>query len=483
MSIWKMPASHRESARHDDACQSSLPRIIEGGTGTAALERVSGAVESALAQRTNAQVPRPLFVVAPNTNREAAQKELSSLHIPRGAGVLLRTSGSTTGQGKIVALPWDTLLYSGEATHSFLGGAGTWINTLPLHHIAGFQTVVRSVAAGFVPLYVPIRSTHHEQIAPKWHNLAAQKCPNQRFYISLVPTQLLRLLDDAELLSVVARVVDAVVVGGAASSPGLLERARHAGLNVVTSYGMTETCGGCVYDGVAIGDTIVSLDDDARISLTGSVVGLGYLMPPDQSNLPAAQELPAGARRVHETADYGCWKADKLHVLGRIDDAVTTGGLTVIPQLIEEAIFDCTGIDAVVVGIPDPTWGECAVAVLKNDVSNTDLRGVLNEKLERGWTPKHIVTLENLFSRSQEDRNVSPPSASSQSTSPHDDALSHKVSSHHAWRESRSEWPQTSSGKIDRRKIRNEVIAYFAHIGDKPISDNAINDELATDSH
>ncbi|MBM7825903.1 O-succinylbenzoic acid--CoA ligase [Arcanobacterium pluranimalium] len=461
------PERDRTGEQAENSARATRPavQILEGGNGAAALERVTRAVAAALEQRERSHNPQPLFVVPEHTDIQAAYAELSHLNIAPNTGILMRTSGSTTGQGKIVALPWESLLCSGQATHDFLGGAGTWINTLPLHHIAGFQTVVRSLAAGFTPVYAPIRSRSDDAIPPIWTQLHDLKRSGQRFYLSLVPTQLLRVLDDAQMLAALLRVVDAIVVGGAASSHSLLKRAHSAGLNVVTSYGMTETCGGCVYNGVAIGDTSVSIDDDGRISLTGSVVGLGYL-----SEHGALAE--SNSVRTHETADFGCWKEGKLQVLGRIDDAITTGGLTVIPQVIEDAIYDTAGVEAVVFGIPDVTWGECSVAVLKTHFPHDDLRRALSERLERGWVPKHMVDLADVLSAAHSDSSQSSqhpsPNPLSPSPSPlHNSPALRNTSPSRQPQSlaSASTWPLTGSGKIDRRLIRHAAIRYLSDQG------------------
>ncbi len=409
---------------------------MEGGVGNAALTRVTTAVKDALHAVSSGLSPAPLFLVTPGTNPAEIKAELCQFQLPYGTGVLMRTSGSTTGQGKIVALSWDSLLVSGRATHDYLGGEGIWLNTLPLHHIAGFQTVVRTVSSGFEPLSVDFNN-----ISTLCDALSAS--PANKHYLSLVPTQLTRLLNSEvgtdsppplhPTIPLLGKLpIDAVVLGGAASSTSLLKHARETGLTVVTSYGMTETCGGCIYNGAPIGDTQVQITENGRIDLTGSVVALGYLgdVEPEAftSTTNNETEVSKLSMRTHRTKDVGVLHSDgTLEVLGRIDDAITTGGLTIMPRLIEAAISDLCAIESVVVGMPDPVWGEAAVAVMAKPFPTDELKKRLATQLERGWAPSYFITLQELYS------------GSSGETS----------------------WPLTDSGKIDRRIIRHTVIDHF----------------------
>jgi O-succinylbenzoic acid--CoA ligase len=145
----------------------------------------------------------------------------------------------------------------------------------------------------------------------------------------------------------------------------VLERARAAGVRVVTTYGASETSGGCVYDGVPLGGVRVRLED-GRILLGGPTLARGYRGgDPD-----GAFVRDADGTRWWRTADAGRWDGDvegtgRLEVLGRIDDAVLTGGATVLPSAVEAALLRMPGVaEAVVVGVEDPQWGQRVVAAL-----------------------------------------------------------------------------------------------------------------------
>jgi O-succinylbenzoic acid--CoA ligase len=186
-------------------------------------------------------------------------------------------------------------------------------------------------------------------------------------YVSLVPTQLRRLLTEPQPALAALQTFDAVLVGGAALEPQLARRALDEGIRVVTTYGMAESCGGCVYDGIPLDGVEVVLVDGV-IRLGGATIALGY----------AGQEGGAhgtedgdrfsyrDAVRWFTTSDIGELDAGGwLTVTGRADNAITTGGLTVHPETLEAALRLLDPVrDALVVGLPDPEWGQAVTALL-----------------------------------------------------------------------------------------------------------------------
>ena len=172
--------------------------------------------------------------------------------------------------------------------------------------------------------------------------------PAARRYTALVPTQLRRLLDAGVDLSA----YDAVLVGGAALPFA-------APPNVVRTYGMSETCGGCVYDGQPLAGVDVAIGEGGRISIGGPVVFAGYRLRPDLT----AAALVDGR---HLTQDLGAWTDDgRLEVIGRVDDVIVSGGVNVPAALVERVLSEHPLVGAVaVVGVPDDEWGERVVAVV-----------------------------------------------------------------------------------------------------------------------
>lgn len=296
--------------------------------------------------------PPPAVAVAA---ARAAGEEL-----PDGAAVVVGTSGST-GTPKLAVLTAAALTASADATHERLGGPGQWLLALPAHHIAGLQVLLRGIRAGTAPAVQDVR--HGFDPAVFAATVAAMDAALPR-YASLVPAQLVRVLADLAA-SRAAASLTAVLLGGQAVDPQLRDRASAAGIRVVTTYGMSETCGGCVYDGVPLHGVRVAVEPaDGRIRLGGATLASGYLGDP--GGTAAAFEDVAG-QRWFRTDDHGRLGVDgRLRVVGRLDDLVNTGGLKIAPRLVEEALrAHLPGVvDACVVGVPDPLWGEAVAAAL-----------------------------------------------------------------------------------------------------------------------
>ncbi|SDI27652.1 O-succinylbenzoic acid--CoA ligase [Rhodococcus triatomae] len=284
--------------------------------------------------------------------------------VDESVALVVATSG-TTGVPKGALLTAAALRASGEATHARLGGTGSWLLALPAHHIAGVQVLLRSVLAGTEPVVVDVATGFDPSTLP--NAVAAMSGP--RRYTSLVPTQLVKALEHPEAVAALAD-LDAVLLGGAATPAPVLARATNAGITVVRTYGMSETCGGCVYDGIPLGGARVRIDDDGRVLLGGAMLASGYRGLPDH---PAFAE-PGWFR----TDDAGTLTDGVLAITGRLDEAVSTGGLTVVPQVVEAALAGHPGIaECAVFGVPDPRLGHrVVVAVVPAGPQPPDLESI-----------------------------------------------------------------------------------------------------------
>lgn len=294
--------------------------------------------------------------------------------IDGSVALVVATSGST-GVPKGAQLSAAALRSSGTATHDRLGGPGSWLLALPAHHIAGLQVLLRGLLAGHEPAVVDVSGGFDPGALPG--AVAAMRGP--RRYTSLVPTQLVKTLDHPEATAALAD-LDAVMLGGAATPAPVLERARAAGITVVRTYGMSETCGGCVYDGVALDGVRVRVDDDSRVLLGGPVLASGY------RNLP---EHPAFAEPGwFRTDDAGVVEDGVLRILGRLDEAISTGGLTVVPQVVEAALVTHAEVAEVAVfALPDDRLGQrVTAAVVPTPGSNPTLES-LREHVIRSLDP------------------------------------------------------------------------------------------------
>lgn len=334
--------------------------------------------------------------------------------VPAGTAAVLRSSGSTSGHGHLIALSAAALSAGAHAGEAALGGPGRWVLALPTHHIAGFQILVRSVVTDTDPVLLDTSAGFDP------HRLAeavTQAADGERAYVSLVPTQLHRVLQAGPEALAALRSAAAILVGGAATAPSLQQAARSAGLPIVTSYGMTETCGGCAYDGLPLEGVRVRITGRAaqgpgRVEIAGSMLAAGYLDQLSDSAAAASAGAAATAGsgftvdadgvRWLRTSDLGEIDEGRLRIVGRLDDVINTGGVKVSPGPVEDILSSVVGVAAVmVVGIPDDQWGQSVVAVLVPAVpeeppSLEALRAAVRRKLGPAHAPRALVTTSEL---------------------------------------------------------------------------------------
>ncbi|MGJ0204238.1 AMP-binding protein [Leucobacter sp. gxy201] len=325
---------------------------------------------------------------------------LQAAPLPTGTALVLRTSGST-GVPKAVALSAGALRASAEATHERLGGPGQWLVALPAHLISGLQMLVRSALSGIDPVF------YDGPFDPAGLLRAAEKMEAERRYVSLVPVQLSRLLDLAERDSDAAdalRAFDAVLVGGQAVSLQLRRRCHDLGVALKRSYGMSETAGGCVYDGVEIGDTRVRIRE-GEVQLAGPSLALGYVgdaaLTADRFVLHENRD--GTLTRWYRTGDAGELLGGMLTVTGRLDRVIVSGGVNVSLDEVERVVREAAGIESVVaVGAPHPEWGERVVLVVEAATPPAAVpaveaaRAALRERLGAAAVPDRVVEMEQL---------------------------------------------------------------------------------------
>ncbi|WP_343906834.1 AMP-binding protein [Nocardioides aquiterrae] len=283
---------------------------------------------------------------------------------------VVETSGST-GTPKRVLLSRAAVLASVHASARRLGGSGRWLLALPPSYVAGLQVICRSLVAG------------HEPVVLEDDFAAAARRAD---YVSLVPTQLHRLLDtDADAL----RSFRTVLLGGGPIDAALRQRAADAGVRIVATYGSAETAGGCVYDGVPLDGVGVAIGDDGRIRIGGPVLFDGYAGDPART----AEVLVDG---WFLTSDAGRLDADgRLHVLGRLDDIVVSGGVNVPAAAVAARLREHPAVrGAEVLGVPDEEWGNRVVAFVVGDLSPDEARDWVGEQHPRSWAPRQLVRLD-----------------------------------------------------------------------------------------
>jgi len=295
--------------------------------------------------------------------------------VPGGTGVVVASSGST-GEPKGVVLSHVALEASAAASVERLGcqpGQRWWLD-LPLHHVAGLQVLRRSAMLASAPV-----------LADADGRLADAN------WLALVPTQLERLLRD-----VIELAGKGILLGGSAAPADLLERGSRAGIVVVRSYGMTETCGGCVYDGRPLSGVEVAVDPAGVIRVRGRPVATG-LRQPDGSIVPVTDDDGWFC-----TNDLGRLDDGVLTVLGRADAVIVTGGENVAAEAVETALRRHAEVaDAAVFGPVDPEWGQRVVAlVVPTDPtappSPEELREHVAGYLGRHAAPKEVRFVADL---------------------------------------------------------------------------------------
>jgi O-succinylbenzoic acid--CoA ligase len=358
------------------------------------LQHAMTALEAALDGSGPALLPLPPH---PRTRRQltAALRPDDPAHpLERDDVALVMPTSGSTGDPKGVLLTAENLSVSASASQERLGGPGRWLLALPLTHIAGVQVLVRSIIAGTTPQVQPVEDGFRVEDFILATAALHDAGPLDRRYTALVPTALARLLGGGATQAL--STYDGVLVGAAATPPALLDRARDHGINVITTYGMTETSGGCVYDGAPLPGVSLSTTTDHRLRVRGPMVFAGYRLRPDLT----AAALQDG---WHLTNDLATITADgTLEVLGRTDDVIVTGGVNVAPRDVVAALHEHPGVrQADVHGRPDPTWGQRVVAVIvptdpTNPPTLRELRASVGERLGGAAAPRALMIVTEL---------------------------------------------------------------------------------------
>jgi len=304
--------------------------------------------------------------------------------VPQRVALVVETSGST-GNPKRVALSSDALLSSAAASSVRLGGDGQWLLALPAHYIAGINVIVRSLAAQTEPVVMSV-----EQFASERFVAACERLDGARRYTALVPAQLARLLDDEAAVEALRR-FDAILVGGQSMPADVARRALDLSVAVVRTYGSSETSGGCVYDGVPIGNTLVAIVD-GRVELAGSVLAEGYLGDDARTSASFAEH---DSTRWYVTDDRGVLNGSMLTVTGRIDDVIISGGVKVSLFEVEAHVRAMPGLDdSVVVAAHSQQWGEVPVVVSTRDLDVVTLRASVSAALGPAAAPARVVVVD-----------------------------------------------------------------------------------------
>ena len=291
--------------------------------------------------------------------------EISSQTAPNYAAVAIGTSGST-GSPKEVLLSASAVLASARASNKFIGAipGQTWSLLLPLTHIAAVNVIVRANE---------LRTVAIDCRDPKGHYPIAD-------YTSIVPTQLFRALNGDDNLLNHLKSTKAVLVGGAALSASLRNQAETAGITVITTYGMTESCGGCVYDGVALDGVEIEIRNQ-KISIKGPVLASSVVLN----------------NGWFETNDLGEYENNRLLVIGRSDDVIISGGENLSLIAVEDSLtIAFPNIQFAAFAIEDPRWGQSLQLAVVGDIKDEVIAAHLEKELGAFAKPKGIHRMKSL---------------------------------------------------------------------------------------
>ena len=291
--------------------------------------------------------------------------EVSSEFGPSQAAVVIGTSG-TTGAPKEIFLSSHALVASARASNAFVGAklGDTWSLLLPLTHVAAVNVFVRAFELGTIPVDLRNHSGEYPRVN----------------FTAIVPTQLFRALNGDDQLLKHLQGAQKVLVGGASLSSAIRNQATAAGINVVITYGMSETSGGCVYNGEILEGAEVEVRGGS-IFIRGSVLALNL-------------ELSDG---WFETNDLGEFVDEKLVVIGRSDDVIISGGENLSLNSVENILnqsFPNTQFAAF--SVEDPQWGQTLHIAVVGEADSGSISSVLEEKVGAFAKPKGIHSLNSL---------------------------------------------------------------------------------------
>ena len=262
--------------------------------------------------------------------------EQLSLALENDWDISISTSGST-GAPKEILLPAKAMRFSAESSNKYLGAnpGDIWSLLLSPEHTAGLNVLIRSILLGSKPV------TQNERAD----------------FTAIVPTQLFRALNSDKDLLKHLQGCKAVLVGGAHADAELLASAKSEGINCVTTYGMTETSGGCIYNGEPLPGV------EIRIGETIQIKGPMLAMVPLEDG-------------YFVTSDIGKIENGKLVILGRADDVINSGGKKVSLSKVEMAL----GESFAAFGSNNSEWGASLNIATTSAMTDEEIQLILAVK-------------------------------------------------------------------------------------------------------
>ena len=297
-------------------------------------------------------------------------KQIEVKEVDKNIALVVNTSGSTA-ESKSVAISDAALIASTNASHKYLGAVpgDSWSLLLPTTHIAGLNVLIRATALG--SRVIDNRNTINYVDAD---------------FISIVPTQLHKALtSDAKLLEHLTA-AEAVLVGGGPVSDKLKKEAANKHVKIVTTYGMTEMSGGCVYNQKPLDGVEVKITSEGLIKLTGPMIASGYLSQ-------GGQLTSVGSDDWFESSDVGELSNGFLKVNGRSDEVIISGGENISLTLVEEKIRGLLpNLEVIAFALPDEVWGEKLCIGSTSKLSIEEIKKSIGSLL----SPKEVFLFEQI---------------------------------------------------------------------------------------
>jgi O-succinylbenzoic acid--CoA ligase len=321
---------------------------------------------------------------------------------------IVSTTSGSTGTPRGVLLSQQALAASATAFGNRFGTNNRWVVSVPAHRIAGIMVLVRSWFHNspfeIDPSVGGARTFQAATFAATTMRAVRESNGDGRsLMVSLVPTQIARLLESGSVGVEALQSYDLVLSGAAATPQPMLNKMRELGIKVSVSYGMTETCGGCVFDGRPLDGVNISLGtkDDiepGRVRISGTVAASGYRLRPDLD----AVSFISGQVQTHDVGKLD--SSGLLHILGRLDDVVIVGGVNVSLSAVESLIRHHPAIeDVAVIDLQDELWGSIPIAyvVTRNHISNSanlisEIQSTIQEQISRAAVPRTVQFVTSL---------------------------------------------------------------------------------------
>ena len=305
------------------------------------------------------------------------------------SGLLVCTSGST-GNPKAVEISAAALLSATRLVNAKFENPASWLLAINPAFIGGAMVIARAITQDQKWEY---GLDENGKFSPEIFAGIAQTfiAQNGRVRTSLVAAQLSALIaqDHINLL----KKFDAILVGGGQISPEVYKNLKDDGVNLIRTYGMTETCGGVVWDGKALDDVSIRIENPAN-------GGAGRISINSPSNATCYHGNSEGIKQLNEitfnnnwimTQDIGTYENATLKVIGRSDDIVISGGVNVSVHAIENVLRDQPGVeDAVVFAMPDKIWGTIVAAVIVGNAELLVLQDAVEKELGSPAKPRII---------------------------------------------------------------------------------------------